>query len=476
MGTKAMAEHVDDSLSSPFLLGTDPIRRQGMASSRTVMVVDNDPRMLRYIRTILEDAQHDVITCDSGEGALEYFRNGARPHAVLSACSLPDMQSQELVPRIHKLHPPANVVLIAHASQYGDLLPAIREGAQDILLKPFLAEDLTDLLTRLTPIASSRPEGFSTEVPLGQSTFFVYASSCMREIQEHAALVARVNLPVLILGESGTGKEVLARYIHSLSPQAKGPFLKVNCAAVPSELLESELFGYEQGAFTGASRSKPGKFQLCNHGTMFLDEIGEMHPSLQAKLLQVLQDGTFSPLGSRTTVKVSVRILAATNIDMKAAIAQKCFREDLYYRLNGFCLTLPPLRDRRDEIPVLIEHFVRRCAGELSLPGAQPVFSMRLMNASMRYNWPGNLRELESFVKRYLVLGDEQLLLDELTQDVDTSVKPVSMGTETISEALSASGGNRREAAKALGISYKVLLRRLRKLGMDTSSRPLRVA
>jgi DNA-binding NtrC family response regulator len=387
------------------------------------------------------------------------------------------MQSSELLPRIHKLHPRANVVLIAHISQYGDLLPAIREGARDVLLKPFLAEDLMELLTRLAPVRSTRPDGISTEVPLGHSTFFVYASPCMREIQEHAALVARVNLPVLILGESGTGKEVLARYIHSLSPQASNPFLKVNCAAVPSELLESELFGYEQGAFTGAGRSKPGKFKQCNHGTMFLDEIGEMHPSLQAKLLQVLQDGTFSPLGSRATEKVSVRILAATNIDMKAAIAQKTFREDLYYRLNGFCLTLPPLRERRDEIPVMIDHFLRRYKGELNLSDTQPTLSSRLMNACMRYNWPGNLRELESFVKRYLVLGDEQLMMDELTQDVDASVcKPVTIGTEAISEALNASGGNRREAAKALGISYKVLLRRLRKLGMDSARKPVRVS
>jgi DNA-binding NtrC family response regulator len=387
------------------------------------------------------------------------------------------MQSSELLPRIHKLHPRANVVLIAHISQYGDLLPAIREGARDVLLKPFLAEDLMELLTRLAPVRSTRPDGISTEVPLGHSTFFVYASPCMREIQEHAALVARVNLPVLILGESGTGKEVLARYIHSLSPQASNPFLKVNCAAVPSELLESELFGYEQGAFTGAGRSKPGKFKQCNHGTMFLDEIGEMHPSLQAKLLQVLQDGTFSPLGSRATEKVSVRILAATNIDMKAAIAQKTFREDLYYRLNGFCLTLPPLRERRAERPVLIDHVLRRYKGELNLSDTQPTLSSRLMNACMRYNWPGNLRELESFVKRYLVLGDEQLMMDELTQDVDASVcKPVTIGTEAISEALNASGGNRREAAKALGISYKVLLRRLRKLGMDSARKPVRVS
>jgi two-component system response regulator AtoC len=447
-----MAEHVNEGCSSTSLLSaTNPVRRQAVGPSSSVIVIDNDSRMLRYMRTILEGTNHEVIACDSGERAIECIRNGARPHVVLASTSLPDMQSVELLPRIYKLHARANVVLIAHLSQYRDLLPAIREGARDVLVKPFLAEDLLELLTRLTAVRSSRPNGPSTEVALGQSTFFVYASPCMREIQEHAALVARVNLPVLILGESGTGKEVLARYIHSLSPQAASPFLKVNCAAVPAELLESELFGYEQGAFTGAGRSKPGKFKQCNHGTMFLDEIGEMHPSLQAKLLQVLQDGTFSPLGSRATEKVSVRILAATNIDMKAAIAQKTFREDLYYRLNGFCLTLPPLRERREEIPVLIDHFIRRCKGELGLSDMQPALSCRLMNACMRYNWPGNLRELESFVKRYLVLGDEQLMMDELTQDVDASVcKPVTIGAEAISEALNASGGNRMEAAKAL--------------------------
>ena len=469
-----MAEHVENRFTSSYLSAVNG--RQAALSPQSIMVVDSDPRMLRYVRAILEPTQYEVITCDSGGAAMEGLRNGARPHVVLASSSLADVQSADLLLHVHKLHPRANFVLLAHVSQYNDLLPAIREGARDVLLKPFLSEDLQDLLTRLTPVETCRTAA-ATEVPLGQSTFFVFASSAMREIQAHAALVARVNLPVLILGESGTGKEVLARYIHNASQQSKGPFLKVNCAAMPSELLESELFGYEQGAFTGAGRSKPGKFQQCNHGTMFLDEIGEMHPSLQAKLLQVLQDGTFSPLGSRATQKVNVRVLAATNIDMKAAIAAKTFREDLYYRLNGFCLTLPPLRDRREEIPVLIDHFMRRCARDLWASDQQPTVSARLMNACMRYNWPGNLRELESFVKRYLVLGDEQLMMDELTEDVDASVcKPVAIGVEAISEALSASGGNRREAAKALGISYKVLLRRLRKLGMDSSQKPMRAA
>ncbi len=477
MGTEFIADHVGSSPSS-VLSVPNPVRHLVTLPPLSVMVVNNDRRLSRYILNILEGAQYDVITCESGECAIECIRNGARPHVVLTSNILQDMQSVELMSRIHKLHPRANIVLIAHVFQYGEVLPAIREGARDVLLKPFVAEDLLELLARLDPVGRARPENVSTEVSLGQSAFFVYASPCMREIQEHAALVARVNLPVLILGESGTGKEVLARYIHNLSPQASAPFLKVNCAAMPSELLESELFGYEQGAFTGAGRSKPGKFKQCNHGTMFLDEIGEMPPNLQAKLLQVLQDGTFSPLGSRATEKVSVRILAATNIDMKAAIAQKTFREDLYYRLNGFCLTLPPLRERREEIPVLFDHFLRRCKAQLNLPEVPPAPSSRLLNACLRYNWPGNLRELESFVKRYLVLGDEQLMMDELTRDVDDSVcQPVVvLGTEIISEALQASGGNRREAAKALGISYKVLLRRLRKLGMDSSRKLVRVS
>src|ERR1039457_3530840 len=449
MGTEPMAEHVDDgSPTSSFLSATNPVRWQGAVSSRSVMVIDNDPRMLRYIRTILEEAQHDVTTCDSGECALECIRNGDRPHVVLTSGRLPDMQSSELLPRIHKLHPRANVVLIAHISQYGDLLPAIREGARDVLLKPFLAEDLMELLTRLARVRSTRPDGISTEVPLGHSTFFVYASPCIREIQEHAALVARVNLPVLVLGESGTGKEVLARYIHSMSPQAQSAFLKVNCAAMPSELLESELFGYEPGAFTGAGRAKPGKFKLCDHGTMFLDEIGEMHPSLQVKLLQVLQDGTFSPLGGRTTEKVNVRIIAATNIDMKRAITSKAFREDLYYRLNGFCVILPPLRDRRDDIPVLLRHFLSRYTRELGLSDVQPSLSVRLEKACLRYDWPGNLRELESFIKRYLVLGDEQLMMDELTQEIRDLDRRVEVTPETILQALQSAGGNRKAAAK----------------------------
>ena len=251
------------------------------------------------------------------------------------------------------------------------------------------------------------------------------------------------------------------------------PFVKVNCAAVPSELLESELFGYEQGAFTGASRAKPGKFQQCKNGTMFLDEIGEMPPPLQAKMLQVLQDGTFSALGSRGTERVDVRILAATNVDIEAAINQKLFREDLYYRLNGLSLRLPPLRERKEEIPLMVEHFLQKYAKELASAPLAPSLSPSSMRACVNYEWPGNLRELENFVKRYLVLGDEQLRVGELIQDsILAGAEPITITREAINEALSACGGHRREAAERLGVSYKILLRRMRKLGLDSSTTP----
>lgn len=472
-----MAEILEDrrpGVSSSAALLVD--RLAPPASSLSVMVIDSDSRMLGYIRTILEDGQSEVITCESAEHALECMRDGLHPQVVLASSSLACIGSMEMLPRIRKECPRASVVLMCHTSDYAMVVPAVREGVCDILLKPFVPEDLRELLGRLTPAKAAGSESPGTEIPIGRNAFFVFSSPAMRQLQEHASLVARVNLPVLILGESGTGKEVLARYIHSLSAQANRPFLKVNCAAVPSELLESELFGYEAGAFTGADRSKPGKFRQCNNGTMFLDEIGEMHPSLQAKLLQVLQDGSFSPLGSRATEKVNVRILAATNIDMKAAIAQKTFREDLYYRLNGFCLRLPPLRERRDEIPVLLDYFLRRCSRELGIGNVQPVMSSRLRNACLQYDWPGNLRELETFVKRHLVLGDEQLMIEDLRQDICArEPQAVVVGPEAISEALSACGGHRRNAARALGISYKVLLNRLRQLGMDGARSPLAV-
>jgi transcriptional regulator with PAS, ATPase and Fis domain len=310
----------------------------------------------------------------------------------------------------------------------------------------------------------------------------------MRKLQSQAALVANVDIPVLLLGESGTGKEVLARLVHKLSPRAHRTFLKVNCAAVPADLLESELFGYEAGAFTGATHSKPGKFELCNKGTILLDEIGEMPPLLQAKLLHVLQDQQFSRLGSRSVVKVDVRILAATNINIPEALATKRLREDLYYRLNAFTLSLPPLRERKEEIPILLKHFMSRMSERYARPPLP--LSPTMMQACLEYSWPGNLRELSNFIKRYLILGDEKLAIAELhpknggnpanrgeygargSEESAGGLKSLARSAkdeaeaEAITRALEETNWNRKQAAALLKISYKALLYKIRQYGI----------
>jgi len=310
----------------------------------------------------------------------------------------------------------------------------------------------------------------------------------MKKIRSQSKLVANVDIPVLMLGESGTGKEVVSRLIHKYSPRAHRTFLKVNCAAVPADLLESELFGYEPGAFTGATHSKPGKFELCNKGTILLDEIGEMPPQLQAKLLHVLQDQQFSRLGSRNVVKVDVRIIAATNIDIPKAIAEKKLREDLYYRLNGFTITLPPLRDRREEISILLRHFISQVAESYGRPSM--TVSPRLLEACERYSWPGNLRELGNFVKRFLILGDEEMAIHELQAGgplatgvlsgnaaaSESGLKGIVRNVkdeaeiEAISRALEQTNWNRKKAAAMLKISYKALLYKIRQYDIQRTT------
>src|SRR5215469_9353524 len=385
----------------------------------SVAIIDDDASVLNTARTVLSEEQYDVATYDSGRHALQCLQNGSRPKIVLVASELPDIDSVDLIRQIRQINVHSCVVVMSNLDKLGELVAAIRQGARTVLRKPFLPDEILKVISQLTTENDAHPAVDGVEVQVGDHLSMVYASSVMQEIQQQAALVARVNLPVLILGESGTGKEVMARYIHSQSNRAKNTFLKVNCAAVPSELL------------------------------------------------QVLQDGTFCPLGSRVTERVNVRIIAATNINMKMAIANRTFREDLYYRLNGFCVQLPPLRERREDIPSLLHYFLRRYSHELGLLDVQPSLSARLAKTCLRYDWPGNLRELESFVKRYLVLGDEQQMIDELTREMDDRRQNTEITAEAIHQALRLSAGNRTMAAKALGISYKVLLHRLRLYGIE---------
>jgi two-component system response regulator AtoC len=346
---------------------------------------------------------------------------------------------------------------------------------------------LPDLSETLIIPSESTP--FIEEI--GEGVFFVCQSPAMREVRCMVDLVAQTSLPVLILGETGAGKEVIVRLIHHVSLRRNKSFLKVNCAALPSELLESELFGYEAGAFTGATKPTAGKFEACNKGTILLDEIAEMPPAPQAKLLQVLQDGEYCRLGSAKSVRVDVRVLAATNVDIMRAIKTRKFREDLYYRLNAFSIQIPPLRQRIEDIPVLLQHFI---GIQSTILGCEPLpVSAALLRACLRYSWPGNVRELENFVKRYLIVRDERNAIAHLmpegyaqssspqassstfsmkATDLKSLVRGLKQQAErqAIMGALELSHGNRKDAARILNISSRALIYKMREYGIDGPS------
>jgi len=461
-----------------------------MSEAANILLVDDEPGMLRYIRTLLEVDDHKVQTATTGEEAVQQMQKGLRPDLVLLDLLMPGIDGLQTLEQLRQIKPGLKVVMLSCVNDTRKVVQAMRLGATDYLTKPFQKAELDGVIAQC--IGSAKSESYAGEVEeLCDDVFFVAASPAMKKIRSQAALVANVDIPVLLLGESGTGKEVLARLIHKLSPRAHRTFLKVNCAAVPADLLESELFGYEAGAFTGATHAKPGKFELCNKGTILLDEIGEMPPLLQAKLLHVLQDQQFSRLGSRSVIKVDVRILAATNINIPEAIANKRLREDLYYRLNAFTLSLPPLRERKEEIPILLKHFMSRMSESYARPPLP--LSPALLEACLRHPWPGNLRELSNFIKRYLVLGDETLAVAELQPRPDggggthfdasgKAAAAAAEGTgglkslgrsakdeaeaEAIARALEETNWNRKQAATLLKISYKALLYKIRQYGI----------
>jgi two-component system, NtrC family, response regulator AtoC len=375
----------------------------------------------------------------------------------------------------------------------GTVVEAIRLGAHDYLTKPFEKTELDAAMLKSRQKKQLRAENQALREHCDQLTedlCFLAASPQMVRIRQQILQIAPVDVPVFIYGESGVGKEVVARMIHMRSLRRSHPFVKVNCAALPGELLESELFGYEQGAFTGAVRAKPGKFELATKGTIFLDEIAEMSPHLQAKLLHVLQDQQYSRLGGRHVVDIDVRVLAATNVDVHEAMKSGRLREDLYYRLNVLSINVPPLRERTAEIPLLFRHFLKQYSEKFDKGAPAP--SEHLMEAAMRYPWPGNLRELENFVKRYVILEDDEGSFRELLEMAATRQRtspreesapppPREQGLkalvrslkdeaemEAIADALEKTRWCRKDAARMLGISYKALLYKMRQFNLDS--------
>jgi len=451
-----------------------------------VLVVDDEQTMQNYTRALLEPEGYQVETVSSGADALFRVQRGQSPDVVLLDMLMPGLTGLQTLEKMHQVDPALKVVMLSCVSDSRKIVEAMRLGAADYISKPFRKDDLQTVLQPLL-VAPPRQQYSTGEITedLGDGVFFVTATPEMHKLRAQAELVAQVDIPVLLLGESGTGKEIFARIIHAVSPRVHGPFLKVNCAALPEDLLESELFGYEPGAFTGATQVKPGKFELCNKGTILLDEIGEMSPILQAKLLHVLQDQQFSRLGGRSVIHTDVRVIAATNVPIKQAIATKRLREDLYYRLSGFTFRLPPLRERKADIAILLRHFMATLAEHYACP-ALPIPPAAL-EACVSYPWPGNVREMENFIKRCLVLQEVTppmaqtpgVFRARAAESVAGSgsqlngLKSVARSAREDAEvsaiirALKETNWHRKQAAERLEISYKALLYKIREYGIE---------
>jgi DNA-binding NtrC family response regulator len=457
-----------------------------------VLLVEDESQVRGYIQNLLESLGCTVDSMASVD-VTRTARAASTADLFLLDTTLPGVDVGPLLLKLRQERPGLSVVLLLPAHNQVGFLAAAREGVYDVLPKPFLKHQLEAILRRvrdrvLTSMARTSASTIIRE-ELGNGAFFLAATPAMKKIYEQAAAIAHADIPVLITGESGVGKEVVARLIHRLSRRSNEEWLKINCAALPLDLLESELFGYEAGAFTGATKTKPGKFEICDKGTLLLDEIGEMSPQLQAKLLHVLQDGTYSRLGGRGEKRTNTRILAATNIDIQKSLLEKTFREDLYYRLSTFVLHIPPLRERREEIPYVLTQLSQQLATAHNLEPVQ--FSPRMIATCVAYHWPGNLRELGNFVKRYLVMRDEAAAVADLESKIPGYFAPpvparVSNVTATTSpdlksmvrglkdqaemqairETLSETKWNRRIAAARLNISYKALLYKIRQYNL----------
>lgn len=449
-------------------------------SGRTILVAEDEPEVRGYFKTALKCLGYHVEVVEDGEEALSYLKETRQVAAVLLDIVMPRKDGIETLREIRRTRTDLPVIMISDASCTPNVVEAMKCGASDFLGKPVAHDHLKEALDK----ALENTALICEDIGSSPQTLFYGSNARMRIVQRLIKQVGFSDAPVLIQGETGSGKELIAREIHANSQRANRPFLKLNCAALPSELVESELFGYERGAFTGAFQKKPGMFEVANSGTILLDEIGDMDFKLQAKLLHVLQDQEFQRIGGKDTIRVDVRVIAATHQDLESAISERKFREDLYYRLNVLNLYIPPLRERRDDIVPLAEFLLRRHGGESLVP----VLSDALKHALVTYNWPGNIRELENIVRRLIVLRDQDVIVREIQTKLARRVSTTAVTTsragnapvleqvnkakrqaesEAILAALNATRWNRKQAAALLKIDYKALLYKMKTLGIQ---------
>jgi len=449
-----------------------------------ILLADDEPTIRLAVADALDQAGHEVRTVGDGTAAWDMVRQESLD-LLISDIRMPGMDGMSLFRKVRQENPEVDVILMTAYAEVSDAVRALKEGAVDYLMKPF---DHEELLIRVDRIESQRAiahqltqarDELSHQDP---SRLVVGDSPAMVKLNRMVETVADSEAPILVAGESGTGKELVARTVHRLSPRAQGPFIAVNCAAFPETLLEAELFGHEKGAFTGAHASRVGRFEAARGGTLFLDEVAEIPITAQAKLLRVLQDGTFEPLGTNTTLTADVRIISATHRNLRSRIRDGSFREDLFYRLNVLDLEIPPLRERRSDLPLLIEHFLRKhIRPGMPIPGLSP----DAFAAISEYAFPGNVRELEHAIHRAVVLSRSKtielahlpesisgLSAGEAAGEGSDDLTPLQDATrvferEYLLRALRMAEGKKMKAAEMLGISRKNLWEKLKSHGIN---------
>lgn len=451
-----------------------------------ILIIEDRESMARMLKETIEAAGYQTIIAGDGQEGIRRFKD-ERIDLVITDLKLPKKDGLAVLSAVKEENPLIPVIIMTAYGTIDIAVKAIKDGAFDFITKPFDTDHLLHLIKkalqnqRLITENMLLREEFSSR--LGMPTI-IGKSERITEAARKAQKVAQTKTTVLLLGESGTGKELFARAIHCLSPRKDFPFVPINCAAIPKELLESELFGYEKGAFTGAETLKIGKIELANKGTVFFDEIGEMDITLQSKLMRVLQEGEIERVGGLKTSRVDVRIIAATNRDIEKAVREGSFREDLYYRLNVFPITLPPLRDRIEDIPLLVDYFIGKYSAEMKVP--QKFISKEAIARLINYDWKGNVRELENTIERAMILcdgniiGPEHIVLSpgHLQEGLDmvplngtleeTSKEAIRIAeTKRIKKALSDTKGNKSKAAEILNVSYKTLLTKIKEYGIE---------
>ena len=462
-----------------------------LEASGRVLVVDDHRQARESIADVLRHVGHDVSCCSSAAEALQTVQ-GEAFDCIVTDLQMPGMSGLELIVQLERRGCDAQVVMVTAHASVSSAVDAMRHGAFDYIEKPFDVDQLETLVGKAIRsgrmlLRASRPDHGT---PNDVAPVMVGTSPAMQNLRDKIARLAPTPETVLIHGESGTGKELVAKTVHAMSSRAAGPMVSLNCPVLSVQLMESELFGHERGAFTGAEASRTGRFEMAHGGSILLDEVTEIDLNLQAKLLRVLQERAFERVGSSKTIEIDVRVLATTNRDLKREVAEGRFREDLYYRLAVVPVEVPPLRDRREDIPSLIEYFLERCARRLQRePASLDAGAMELL---VGYNWPGNVRELENVVTRASVLqGDAPLTAEELRRwlladpsdsarpgqgDVPVGLSLQEMEQRLIEATLEHHGGHRAKTAKALGIGLRTLTTKLRQYGYAPRENSCRAA